>query len=129
MSPSDTESRYAAILAEARKEEAELLRRLENARAVIKSVRIALGEMGWEAAEATRFTAVFEEIPESDGGGYLARIEELPEVITEGDTLEEARKNLRDALALVLEDNRERLAKSASSDKKLIKETITVPAA
>ena len=75
------------------------------------------------------FTAVFEEIPESEGGGFFATIEELPEVITEGRTLDEARVNLRDALALVLQYNRDRLAKSSSNDKKRIKEKITVPAA
>jgi len=34
------------------------------------------------------FTAVFEEVPPSDGGGYVAYTEELPVAITEGDTLE-----------------------------------------
>jgi predicted RNase H-like HicB family nuclease len=52
-------------------------------------------------------TAVFEEVPESEGGGYLAYAEELPGAITEGDTLDEARENLRDAIALLLEANRE----------------------
>jgi predicted RNase H-like HicB family nuclease len=51
--------------------------------------------------------AVFEEIPESEGGGYLAYAEELPGAISEGDTLEEARENLRDAIELLLEANRE----------------------
>lgn len=48
-------------------------------------------------------TAVFEEVPESEGGGYLAYAEELPGAISEGDTLEEARENLRDAIAVLLE--------------------------
>jgi predicted RNase H-like HicB family nuclease len=47
-------------------------------------------------------TAVFEEVPASDGGGYVARVEELPGAISEGDTLDGARENLRDALALLL---------------------------
>jgi predicted RNase H-like HicB family nuclease len=52
-------------------------------------------------------TAVFEEVPISEGGGYVAYAEELPGAISEGDTLEEARENLRDAIELVLETNRE----------------------
>lgn len=51
-------------------------------------------------------TAVFEEVPESEGGGYLAYVEELPGAISEGDTLDEARENLRDAISLLLEANR-----------------------
>jgi predicted RNase H-like HicB family nuclease len=48
-------------------------------------------------------TAVFEEVPESDGGGYVAYAEEFPGAIFEGDTLEEARENLRDAIGILLE--------------------------
>ena len=44
------------------------------------------------------FTAIFEEVSESDGGGYVAYLEELPGAITEGDTLEDARRNLKDAI-------------------------------
>lgn len=47
-------------------------------------------------------TAIFEEVPASEGGGYTAYIEELPGAISEGDTLEEARENLRDAVELLL---------------------------
>lgn len=47
-------------------------------------------------------TAVFRKVPE----GYIAFVEELPGANTQGDTLEEARANLREAAALVLEANR-----------------------
>jgi predicted RNase H-like HicB family nuclease len=50
-------------------------------------------------------TAVFELVPVLDGGGYVAYAVELPEAISEGDTLEEARENLHDAIALLLETN------------------------
>lgn len=50
-------------------------------------------------------TAVYEEVPEPDGGGYVAHVEELPGAISEGDTLEEAHDNLRDAVSLLLETN------------------------
>jgi predicted RNase H-like HicB family nuclease len=50
-----------------------------------------------------QLTAVFIEVPE----GYIAFVEELPGANTQGDTLEEARANLREAVELVLEANRE----------------------
>lgn len=73
-------------------------------------------------------TAVFEEVPASDGGGYVAYVEELPGAITEGDTLDEARDNLRDAIEILLEANRE-LSGASQSGKKVIREKIKVPAA
>ena len=48
-------------------------------------------------------TAVFIEVPE----GYVAFVEELPGANTQGATLEEARENLQEAVALVLEAKRE----------------------
>ena len=48
-------------------------------------------------------TAVYIQVPE----GYVAFIEELPGANTQGSTLEEARENLRDAVKMVLEANRE----------------------
>ena len=47
-------------------------------------------------------TAVFRQVPE----GYVAFVEELPGANTQGATLEEARENLREAVALVIEANR-----------------------
>ena len=49
------------------------------------------------------FTAVYIAVPE----GYIAFVEELPGANTQGDTLEEARENLREAVTLVLDANRE----------------------
>ena len=49
------------------------------------------------------WTAVFIEVPQ----GYLAFVEELPGANTQGATLEEARENLREAVSLVLEANRQ----------------------
>ncbi len=51
-----------------------------------------------------KLTAIFEPAPE---GGFTCSIEEMPEVISEGDTMDEARENLRDALSLMLEYRRE----------------------
>jgi predicted RNase H-like HicB family nuclease len=47
-------------------------------------------------------TAVFRQFPE----GYAAFVEELPGANTQGATLEEARTNLAEAVAMVLEANR-----------------------
>ena len=48
-------------------------------------------------------TAVYREAPE---GGYVAFVEELPGANTQGETLAEARTNLREAVTLVLAANR-----------------------
>lgn len=50
-----------------------------------------------------KLTAVFMPVPT----GYVAFVEEIPGVNTQGDTLEEARENLQEALEMVLEANRE----------------------
>ncbi len=78
-------------------------------------------------------TAVYEEAPESEGGGYVAYAyvayaEELPGAITEGDTLDEARANLRDAIEILLEANRE-LTGKPTRGKKITREKITVSVA
>ena len=49
-----------------------------------------------------KLTAIFEKVPE----GYVAFVEELPGANTQGETLEEARANLGEAVQLVLEANR-----------------------
>jgi predicted RNase H-like HicB family nuclease len=47
-------------------------------------------------------TAVYLKVPE----GYVAFVEELPGANTQGETLEEARENLKEAVGLVIEANR-----------------------
>ena len=47
-------------------------------------------------------TVFFEEVAESEGGGYIVCVQEMPGTISEGDTLEEAHENLRDAIATLL---------------------------
>jgi predicted RNase H-like HicB family nuclease len=49
-----------------------------------------------------QLTAVFRKVPE----GYIAFVEELPGANTQGATLDEARSNLVETVALVLETNR-----------------------
>ena len=49
------------------------------------------------------FTAVFVEDPK---GGYSAYVEEIPGANSQGETLEEAKENLKEAVSLVLETNK-----------------------
>lgn len=58
------------------------------------------------------YTAIYKKVP----GGYTAWVEEMPNVISEGRTRKEAEKNIRDALALMLETNRIMSLKDATGD-------------
>ena len=51
--------------------------------------------------EDVQFTAVFQKVPE----GYVGFVEELPGANTQGETLDETRRNLEEAISLVLEAN------------------------
>jgi predicted RNase H-like HicB family nuclease len=73
-------------------------------------------------------TTVYEEVPAAQGGGYTAYVEELPGAITEGDTVEQARENLRDAIELLLEANRE-LTGNARAGQKVTREKIKISVA
>ena len=50
-----------------------------------------------------KFTAVFDH----EGDWWIGYVEELPGANTQGRTLDEARENLKEAIHLVLEANRE----------------------
>jgi predicted RNase H-like HicB family nuclease len=65
------------------------------------------------------FTAVFKKVAD----GYVAYVEELPGANTQGDTLDEARENLREAVELVLESNRA-LAREDAGNEDLIREPL-----
>ena len=60
--------------------------------------------------------------------GYIAFVEELPGANTQGDTLEEARTSLREAVALVLEANRA-LAEEEISGLDVVREPFSLEAA
>ena len=70
-------------------------------------------------------TAVFEEVPQSEGGGYTAYTEELPGAISEGETLDEARENLRDAVKVLVDANRT-IARKPEPGRGIVRETITI---
>lgn len=66
-------------------------------------------------------TAVFKKVPE----GYIAWVEELPGANTQGETLEETRENLQEAIRLVFEANRE-LTERDLIDREVHKESVSV---
>ncbi len=68
-------------------------------------------------------TAVFEQ----HGNDYIAYIEEMPGVNTQGATMEEARTNLLDALELTIEVRRE-IALEEQVGKSITKEEIKMVA-
>jgi len=71
-----------------------------------------------------KLTKVFKKVPE----GYIGFVEELPGANTQGDTLAEARANLEEAIALVLEANRT-LAEELINGEDVIREPISLSAA
>jgi len=71
-----------------------------------------------------RLTKVFQKVPE----GYIGFVEELPGANTQGETLEEARANLGEAIELVLEANRV-LAEEQLQGQDVIRESIALSGA
>jgi len=69
-------------------------------------------------------TAIYIQVPE----GYIGFVEELPGANTQGATLDEARDNLREAVTMVLEANRE-LAEESLCGQTIIRESLSIPAA
>jgi predicted RNase H-like HicB family nuclease len=70
------------------------------------------------------FTAVYER----HGEWYIGYVEELPGANTQGRTIEETRENLREAIEMVLQANRE-LAEKESEGAEVIREEIRIQAA
>ena len=68
-------------------------------------------------------TAIFQKFPE----GYAAFVEELPGANTQGKTLDEARKNLAEAVDLILESNRQ-LAEESLAGQSVIREPFAISA-
>ena len=70
--------------------------------------------------EAT-FTAVFHK----EGKWWIGWVDELPGANTQGRTIEEARENLKEAVVLVLEANRE-IARRDMDVSDVLRETLSV---
>ncbi len=56
-----------------------------------------------------KFTAIYEKAEE---GGYIGYVAELPGANTQGETMEEVRENLKEAVSLLLECYREEAEKN-----------------
>ena len=72
-----------------------------------------------------RLTKVFQQTPD---GGYIAFVEELPGANAQGDTLDEAKSNLAEAIELVLEANRT-LSEELIAGQEVIREAVSLSAA
>lgn len=70
-----------------------------------------------------KFSAVFKKVPE----GYIGFVEELPGANTQGETLEEAKANLQEAIMMTLEANRVLAEESiAEMQEEVIRESVLV---
>lgn len=67
------------------------------------------------------FTAIIEPAPE---GGYWAICPEIPGANGQGETIEEAKNSLKEAIELILEDRREDILRGLPED--AIRETVKV---
>ena len=70
---------------------------------------------------ANTFTAVFEQ----HGAWWIGYVEELPGANTQGATLDEVRENLKEAVQLIIEANRE-LARRNTAGHNVIREQLDV---
>jgi predicted RNase H-like HicB family nuclease len=73
-----------------------------------------------------KLTAIYEEAEE---GGYIGYIAELPGANTQGETLDEVRENLLEAVQMILDANREKSEKRVADGAKVTKESLTLRAA
>lgn len=69
------------------------------------------------------FTVAFRQI---EDGWWFARCLEVPEAFTQGETLEEARENIRDAIELILEDRREEAEREFEGQEGVLREHIAL---
>jgi predicted RNase H-like HicB family nuclease len=81
------------------------------------------GNSGKETGDTMKaeFTAIIEAAPE---GGYWAFCPEVPGANGQGETVEEAKENLREAIVLILEDRKADLLRGLPDD--IIQETVTI---
>lgn len=70
-------------------------------------------------------TNTFTAIIEKHEDWYIGYVEELPGVNSQGKTIDEVRDNLKEALALVIQSNRE-IAEKDLGERHYIREEITV---
>lgn len=73
-----------------------------------------------------KFTAIYEKAEE---GGYIGYVAELPGANTQGETLEETRENLKDAVEMLLDCYREDAEARLLDGSGLTKEDLILEAA
>jgi predicted RNase H-like HicB family nuclease len=71
-------------------------------------------------------TTIFEE---ADEGGYIGYVAELPGANTQGETLDEVRENLAEAIQLILEANREQFERQLPPGSKVTRKQLVLRAA
>jgi predicted RNase H-like HicB family nuclease len=69
------------------------------------------------------YTAV---IKKTLDGWYIGQCEQVPEALTQGRTIEEVKENLKDAINLVLEDDKEDFRKAHKNEKFIRRKIIMV---
>ncbi|MBA2375074.1 MAG: type II toxin-antitoxin system HicB family antitoxin [Actinomycetota bacterium] len=69
------------------------------------------------------FTVAFRQI---EDGWWFARCLEVPEAITQGETLDEARENIKDAIQLILEDRRADTEMELEGEEGVLRERIAL---
>jgi predicted RNase H-like HicB family nuclease len=69
------------------------------------------------------FSAIFQKVAE----GYIGFVEELPGANSQGNTLDEARTNLKEAIQLVIDSNRE-ITEEEIRGKEVIRESLLIGA-
>ena len=73
-----------------------------------------------------KLTAIYEKAEE---GGYIGYIAELPGANTQGETLDEVRENLLEAVQMILDANREESDKRVANSQGVTRESLTLRAA
>jgi len=84
-------------------------------------MRITIESKKQEMAMKAEFTAIIEAAPE---GGYWAICPEVPGANGQGESIEETKNNLRQAIELILEDHREDVLRGLPDD--AIQDTVMV---
>lgn len=70
-----------------------------------------------------QFTAVY---VEGDSGYIVVFVEEFPAIVTQGKTMEQARKRVREAVALLIDAHRETTRDRLADRETLLAETLTI---
>ena len=71
-------------------------------------------------------TAIYQEAEE---GGYVGYVAELPGANTQGETIDEVRENLSEAIQLILDANRQQFERQLRPNAKVTREQMVLRAA